>query len=41
MNWSAIIKGACVAVLLFALGKDVTEWQWWIAMLALNIALNA
>ena len=38
-TWRPIIKGICVAIVLAAFGLGIKESQWWVAMLALNVAL--
>lgn len=35
-----VIKGICVVILLPILGVHGWGWEWWVAMIALNIMVN-
>ena len=39
MNWNAIIKGVCVAVVLMCVGLTPHNIKWWLAMVAMNVMI--
>jgi len=39
-EYASVIKGVCVAVVLMSVGLEINDLEWWVSMLALNIALN-
>lgn len=34
------VIGVCIAIVLAALGLNISQWQWWAAIVPLNIAFN-
>ena len=36
----SVIVGCCTVIILASFGVSITEFRWWSAMLAMNVAFN-